>query len=164
MLDSQKFSEAVQTFLKAKRSVSYNIMVAGEGIAVDLEAHPEDVSLIYPSGQVLAHTNHFIGKRSYCVKDKFLLDEPSSINRYMKSLDMMMSVKKHSLDTVKNVLTDHYDHPTSICYHSTPEQNQDYQEETISSIIMVPEKRLFMATYGPPCSNEYYTIPFENPL
>jgi isopenicillin-N N-acyltransferase-like protein len=160
ILDSPRFSEAMKAFLTAKRSVSYNVMLAGEGVAVDLEAHPGDVSVIYPEDGVLAHANHFIGDRSLTVKDNYLLDEPSSINRYLKAQEMMRTVKGHSVGSVKMILTDHYDHPTSICYHPTPGQNPDHLEETLSSVILVPEKRLFMATHGPPCSNEYHTIPF----
>lgn len=160
MLDSERFSESVGAFLNARRSVSYNIMVAGEGVAVNLEAHPDEVSVIYPEGGVLAHTNHFIGNRAFKVKDNFVLAEPSSINRYSKALSIMRIVKGHSVETLKMILTDHYDHPTSICYHPTPVHPMDHREETLSSVIMVPEEHLFMATHGPPCSNEYHTIRF----
>jgi isopenicillin-N N-acyltransferase-like protein len=161
MLDSERFSESVGAFLNARRSVSYNIMVAGEGVSVNLEAHPEDVSVVYPEDGVLAHTNHFIGDRAFKVKDNFVLAEPSSINRYSKALCMMRTIKGHSVETLKMILTDHNDHPTSICYHPTLGHTPDHEEETISSVIMVPEERLFMATHGPPCSNEYHTIPFR---
>ena len=160
MLDSDRFSESVRAFLNARRSVSYNIMVAGEGVVVNLEAHPDDVSVIYPEEGVLTHTNHFIGDRAFKVKDNFVLSEPSSINRYSKALDMMRTIKGHSVESLKMVLTDHYDHPTSICYHPSPEHGADHQEETVSSVILVPERRLFMATHGPPCSNKYHTISF----
>lgn len=160
MLDSPRFSESVRAFLNAKRSVSYNVMVVGEGIALDLEAHPHDVSVIYPENGVLVHTNHFIGERALSVKDNFVLSEPSSINRYLKAKTMMETVKGHSVESLKMILTDHYDHPTSICYHPTPGQSPDHEEETVSSVIMDPKKLVFMATNGPPCSNEYHTIPF----
>ncbi len=160
MLDSPRFSEAVKAFLNAKRTVSYNVMVAGEGVAVDLEAHPDDVSVIYPHGDLLVHTNHFIGERALSVKDNFVLTEPSSINRYVKASMMMETMRGHSIESIKTILTDHYDHPTSICYHPTPGQHMDHQEETVSSVIMIPERRMFMATHGPPCSNEYHTIQF----
>lgn len=160
MLDSERFSEAVRAFLNAKRSVSYNVMMAGEGIAVDLEATPNDVSVIYPHDGILAHTNHFIGDRALSVKDNFVLSEPSSISRYSQALEMMRTIKGHTVESMKMILTDHYDHPPSICYHPTPGQSPDHEEETASSVIMVPEKRVFMATKGPPCCNEYHTIPF----
>jgi len=163
VLGSRRFSEAVRAFLNAKRSVSYNVMIAGEGLAVDLEAHPMDTSIINPEGGVLVHTNHFIGDRSFKVRDNFVLTEPSSINRYAVALEKMMGKKEHSVDSFKEILTDHYDHPTSICYHKTPGQERDHQEETVSSVIMVPEERLFMATNGAPCRNEYHKIPFSTP-
>lgn len=160
MLDSPKYSEAVRAFLNAKRSVSYNVMLAGEGVVLDLEAHPNDVSLIYPENSVLVHTNHFIGERALQVKDNFLPAEPSSANRYIKAREMMNTIKGHSVESIKMVLTDHFDHPTSICYHPTPGAHPDHLEETVSSVIMDIENRVFMATSGPPCSNEYHPIPF----
>lgn len=160
MLDSQRFSESVRAFLEAKRTVSYNVMMAGEGIAIDLEAHPNDVSVIYPENGVLTHTNHFIGEKALKVKDNFVITEPSSINRYLKAKTMMETIKGHSVESLKMILTDHFDHPTSICYHPTPGQSPDHEEETVSSVIMDPKNRVFMATSGPPCSNEYHAIPF----
>ena len=163
VLGSGRFSEAVRAFLNAKRSVSYNVMMAGEGVAVDLEAHPQDSSIINPEGGVLAHTNHFIGDRSFKVRDNFVKAEPSSINRYAVALEKLRNRSDHSVESFKEILTNHYDHPTSICYHPTPGQEHDHQEETVSSVIMVPEDRLFMATKGPPCRHKYHKIPFSAP-
>lgn len=160
MLDSPRFSESVRAFLNAERTISYNVMVAGDGVALDLEAHPDDVSVIYPDNGLLVHTNHFIGDRALTVKDNFLLSEPSSANRYLKALETMKATEKHSIESIKKVLTDHYDHPTSICYHPTPGAHPDHLEETVSSVIMDPGKGVFMATHGPPCSNEYHSIHF----
>ena len=163
VLGSGRFSEAVRSFLNAKRSVSYNVMMAGEGVAVDLEAHPLDTSIINPKGGVLAHTNHFIGDRSFKIRDNFVLSEPSSINRYTVALERLKIRKDHSMESFKEILSNHLDHPTSICYHQTPGQEPDHWEETVSSVIMVPEDRLFMATGGPPCRNAYHKIPFSSP-
>jgi isopenicillin-N N-acyltransferase like protein len=160
MLDSPRFSEAVKALLNAKRSLSYNVMVAGEGVAVDLEAHPDDVSIIYPEDGVLAHTNHFVGDRGLSVKDNFVLNESNSVNRYVLAREMLANSKKHSFESFKEILTNHFDYPTSICHHPILTNSRDHQEETVSSVFMVPEKRLFMYTAGPPCSNEYNTVPF----
>ncbi len=160
MLDSPRFSEAVRALLNAKRSLSYNVMVAGEGVAVDLEAHPCDVSIIYPDDGVLAHTNHFIGERGLGVKDNFVLSEPNSVNRYVLACEKLTSSEKHNFESFKDILTDHFDYPTSICHHPVLIQDADHQEETVSSVFIVPERRLFMYTAGPPCSNEYQAVPF----
>jgi len=160
MLDSGRFNEAVKAFLNAERSLSYNVMLAGEGVLVDLEAHPLDVSFIYPHDGVLAHTNHFVGERSLRVKDNFVLSESNSIHRYIIANETLASIKKHSFESFKTILTDHYDHPTSICHHPNVLSDRDHREETVSSVFMVPEKRMFMCTAGPPCSNPYQTYSF----
>ena len=160
MLDSPRFSEAVKAFLNAKRSLSYNVIVAVEGVAVDLESHPDDVSILYPENGVLAHTNHFVGDRALCVKDNFVLSEANSVNRYVLAREMLAKSEKHSFNSFREILTNHVDHPTSICHHPIPTNSSDHQEETVSSVFMVPEKRVFMYTTGPPCSNEYNSVPF----
>jgi isopenicillin-N N-acyltransferase-like protein len=160
ILDSSRFSEAVKALLNAKRSLSYNVILAGEGVVVDLEAHPEDVSIIYPEQGVLAHTNHFIGDRALKVKDNFVLNETSSINRYILACEKLAASEIHSFESFKGILCDHFDYPTSICHHPNPENKKDHWEETVSSVYMVPEKRLFMYTAGPPCTHPYQIVSF----
>jgi isopenicillin-N N-acyltransferase-like protein len=158
MLDSPRFSEAAKALLNAKRSLSYNVMLAGEGVVVDLEAHPKDVSIIYPDKGVQVHTNHFVGDRSFKVKDYFVLRETSSINRYILACEKLSASEMHSFESFGEILCNHNDYPTSICHHPNPENDSDHQEETVSSIFIVPEKRLFMYTEGPPCKNHYHKI------
>lgn len=158
MLDSPRFSEATKELLNAERNLSYNVMMAGKGIAVSLEAHPEDVSIIYPEYGVLAHTNHFVGDRALQIKDKFVLSETSSINRYIMAKNKLNTHDAHSFESFKEMLTDHYDHPTSICHHPDKSKHRDHWEETVSSVYMEPERLLFMYTAGPPCSNQYTQV------
>ena len=160
MLECSRFSNAVKVLLNAERSLSYNIMLAGEGVVVDLEAHPGDVSFIYPNDGVLAHTNHFVGERAQSIKDNFVLSEANSIHRYIIANEKLASTDTHSFESIKEILTDHFDHPLSICHHPNPEKNRDHWEETVSSLFMVPEKRLFKCTAGPPCCNNYQTYSF----
>jgi isopenicillin-N N-acyltransferase-like protein len=160
MLDCNSFSEAIKVLLNAKRSVSYNVMLGGEGVLVDLEASPLDVSIIYPDNGILVHTNHFIGGRSYKIKDNYILNDSSSITRYIVSKIKLDASESHSFESFKEILTNHYDYPSSICYHPDPEKEEDLREETVSSIYMVPEKKMFKYTEGPPCSNEFKQVPF----
>ena len=160
MLDCSRFSDAVKVLLNAERSLSYNVMLAGEGVVVDLEAHPGDVSFIYPVDGVLAHTNHFIGERTSGIKDNFVLSESNSVHRYIIAYEKLASTDLHSFESIKEVLTDHFDHPLSICHHPNPDNDKDHWEETVSSVFMVPEKQLFMCTAGPPCCNRYQTYSF----
>lgn len=161
MLDSSRFSEAVKALLNAKRSLSYNVMLAGEGVVVDLEAHPRDVSIIYPEDGVQVHTNHFIGDRVCKVKDNYILTETSSINRYILAREKLGVSKAHSFESFREILCDHYDYPTSICHHPNLNNDKDHWEETVSSVYIVPENRLFRYTDGPPCNNPYHEISLD---
>jgi isopenicillin-N N-acyltransferase-like protein len=159
MLNCGGFADAVGVFASAKRSVSYNVMLAGAGVAVDLEAHPFDASIIYPEDGVLCHTNHFIGDRSRFVIDEYIKSEPSSVHRYLVARERLrQGAGDHGLETFKEILRDHYDHPTSICYHPDPRLEYDRREETICSVVFSPERRLFLLTRGPPCAAEYHEL------
>jgi isopenicillin-N N-acyltransferase like protein len=160
MLDSSRFSEAAKALLNAKRSVSYNVVLAGEGVLVSLETHPEDTSIIYPEDGLVVHTNHFLGDRSYKVKDSFVLNETSSINRYLLASEMLRSNNLHSFESFKGILSNHYDFPSSICHHPDEMKEKDHWEETVSSVFMIPEAQLFMYTEGPPCRNQFTQVPF----
>jgi isopenicillin-N N-acyltransferase-like protein len=158
MLNSEKFSEAIGAFLEAKRSLSYNIMLAGESVAVNLEAHPKDVSIIYPKNGRIVHTNHFVGEKSLNIKDSFLTIEPHSINRYILTTEKLMTHENHNINSIKEILSNHYNFPSSICHHPNPSNDSDHKEQTLSSVIIIPEKLLLMYTKGPPCKNPYDTI------
>ena len=161
MLEQTRFSDAVKVLLNADRSLSYNVMMAGEGVLLDIEAHPGDVSFIYPEEGIMAHTNHFVGERALMVKDNFVLSESNSVHRYIIAKEKLAINEKHSFESFKEILTNHFDHPLSICHHPNPENNKDHWEETVSSVFIVPETRVFMYTAGPPCSNSYQTVAFK---
>ncbi|MCW4049986.1 MAG: C45 family peptidase [Candidatus Bathyarchaeota archaeon] len=154
MLNSNSFTEAVKAFLKADRCVSYNVMVASEGVVVNLEAHPSDVSVITPEGGILAHSNHFIGDRALNVKDMYLPDDPSTLHRHLIANEML-NRKDHSVESFKEILRNHFDYPESICFHIDPAKMPDHQEETLSSVVMDIEGKALYYTDGPPCSNPY---------
>jgi isopenicillin-N N-acyltransferase-like protein len=158
MLNESRFDKAIQVLLRSTRSVSYNVMVAMRGgVAVDLEAHPYETSVILPDNDILVHTNHFIGERCLYLVDEFVKEEPSSIHRYLVAMNKMMGNKgNHSFETFTNVLTDHFGHPSSICYHPDSEKPADKREESLTSVIFDLDAGKFWFTKGPPCSNEYH--------
>ncbi len=159
MLNCESFAEAVGVFSSANRSLSYNVMLAGEGVTVDLEAHPFDASIIYPNDGVLCHTNHFIGDKSRLLVDECLKSEPSTVHRYIVARErLMQDAGEHGVETFKSILRDHFDYPTSICYHPDLRLEYDRREETICSVVFSPEKRLFLLTGGPPCKAEYHEL------
>ena len=154
MLKSSLLTEALKALLDAERCVSYNVLVGCEGVIVDLEAHPSDVSVITPKEGTLTHTNHFVGSRSHNVKDMYLRSDPSTIHRLIVA-DNLMKKGKHSIESFKDILSNHRDYPESICYHPNPRKTLDHQEETLSSLIMDLTNKQIYITKGPPCINKY---------
>jgi len=158
MLNESRFDKAVQVLLKATRSVSYNVMVAMRGgVAVDLETHPYETSVILPENGTMVHTNHFIGERCFYLVDEFVKDEPSSIHRYQIAYDMLKTgTGDHSIETFKQILSNHFAYPASICHHPDTDKPEDQHEETITSVIYDLNGGKMLFTDGPPCSNDYH--------
>jgi isopenicillin-N N-acyltransferase-like protein len=158
MLNESRFDKAVQVLLKAPRTVSYNVMMAMRGgVAVDLETHPFETSVILPENGSMVHTNHFVGERCFYLVDEFVKDEPSSIHRYHIAHDILKAkTGNHSLETFKQILMNHFAYPASICHHPDSEKLEDKQEETITSVIYELDGGKLFFTDGPPCENDYY--------
>jgi predicted choloylglycine hydrolase len=76
MLNESRFVKAIKVLLESSISVSFNVMIAMKGgVAVDLEAHPYETSVILPENDVLVHTNHFVGDKCLYLVDEFVKEE-----------------------------------------------------------------------------------------
>ena len=64
------------------------------------------------------------------------------------------------IESLKDIMRDHADYPTSICRH---EDKRHGELGTLSTIICRPEDRLMLATYGNPCVSPFqeFTIPAD---
>jgi len=159
MLNCDRLSDAVNVFINAGRAVSYNMMVGCEGALLDLEAYPGGVSTLMPEGGVLVHTNHFVGPRPLEVSDEYVKAESSTLHRYAVAREQMArGAGGHRVESLMEVLRNHVDYPTSVCYHVDTRKDPDQREETLSSVVMNLEERAMWLTRGPPCGVPYMRL------
>jgi len=163
MLRCRSISEAMKVFLNASRSVSYNVLLAqAGGFAVDLEATPLDVSILTPREGLLAHTNHLIGPRALKVRDLFVRRYPDSIYRlYRVRTALEAEWGEITVQSVMEILRDHYGKPHSVCCHPDPKEPEDFRGATLASIIMDLDEKRMHITRGPPCEAKYKEITIE---
>jgi len=121
----------------------------------------KDVFFIHPEHGILTHTNHFqsLGFRS---KDtgKGLL--PDTVIRGHRAARLFQERRGDlEFDTIKDILTDHFGHPGSICRHRDERLHPYEQWETLTSMIIDLTEARMLYTAGPPCSYPYDTINME---
>lgn len=159
ILDSENLSDAYSALQRGFRSSSANYIVAhSDGVAVDVEATPgdfSDLSLLFPESGIILHTNHFRSKLDG-VKDVSLWLMPDSPFRLQRLEAIVASAgPRVSLDTFREALSDHANHPSGVCCHPDTRFEPLDQGETVASVLMdLDEKRMWIAE-GRPCTNPY---------
>jgi isopenicillin-N N-acyltransferase like protein len=153
VLDCATVTEVLEALQAGPRSSSANYLVAhASGSALDIEAAPGDFTRLYPlfpEDGVLLHTNHFLA--GIHPTDLALWAMPSSWVR----LQRLRAARARTRDDFRALLTDHADHPHSVCAHPDPADHPCEQGTTVASVLMdLTEKHIWLAA-GNPCQAPY---------
>jgi isopenicillin-N N-acyltransferase-like protein len=85
----------------------------------------------------------------------------SSRVRYNRVLRLLRQTREHTIDTLKAIMSDHVNHPNSICSHTDPEDNPLDRQKTISTLIMDLTTKEMHACWGNPCEGAFETYCLE---
>jgi isopenicillin-N N-acyltransferase-like protein len=158
VLNSERMDQAIMALVNAQRPVSSNLLLAkAGGEAIDLEATPDHVGILYSDKGVLSHANNFLALPLLPGGgDRLASLGANTIVRTGRSRRLLAS-KRGELDVevFKNILRDHYNYPSSICRHRDPALPEDMQSETLASVIMDLDTMTIGIADGPPCENSY---------
>ena len=159
ILNSTNLPDCLRLLLTFVGPTSMNMVIGHRGgEALDAENTPNDVLFLYPEGGILTHANHFQSP-NLRVRDTGKSTLPDTIFRSNRALRLFNERRgRLGWDTIKEVLTDHFGHPNSICRHRDERYELIDQWETLCSIIMDLSEGKMLYTEGPPCSNSYRTI------
>lgn len=137
-----------------QRSSARNFMIAdAKEDIVDLETTPDDFEIIDSTEGFLVHTNHFLTPK-FAPTDLLLKDFPDSPIRLRRMEELLReNLRKITPHDLKVFLSDHLNHPFSICRHS---DNTPKAMKTILSVIFEPERGILHAAKGNPCENSYF--------
>jgi len=162
-LNSTNLPDCLKMLLTFVGPNSMNMVIAHrEGEAIDAENTPNDVLFLYPEGGILTHANHFQSP-NLRVRDTGKSTLPDTIFRSNRAFRLFDERKgRLGWDTIKEVLTDHFGHPNSICRHRDERYELIDQWETLCSTIMDLSEGKMLYTEGPPCSNPYKTIAMDD--
>ena len=159
ILNAGSMTDAIGAVTRAARASAGNYLIGHrDGLAVDIEASPDHVNMLYPREGVLVHTNHFT-EPNPANTDLMPGLWPDTIVRDLRAWQLCADLPE-GLDeaAMRRILSDHFDHPAGICTHPCGHIDPDLEWQTNVSMIMDLDRRTLLVSKGPPCRNAYLPI------
>jgi isopenicillin-N N-acyltransferase-like protein len=161
ILESARVDEALKLFRTIPLASNKNyVMCDGAGAILDVEATTAGPEIIRDEGAgFLAHSNHFVCAR-YTKREIPDAMMPDSLQRRDRMNALIQSeMGSITVDRIKAFLSDHSNHPTSICRHpATPGKGP---ERTVASMISEPAHRRMHVALGNPCESRFVTYAMD---
>jgi isopenicillin-N N-acyltransferase-like protein len=161
ILESTHLTQAMAYALSTPRAHSMNFLIVhAAGEAVDIETSPAENHILFPHGNTLAHTNHYL-RPCLRFKDKKSQDSnPSTYIRYHRIQKQLKSMDKNiDIEGIQEILKDHFDHPFSVCFHDIQGiLPGSIALKTCLSILMDLSAKRILYTQGNPCQNKIETL------
>jgi isopenicillin-N N-acyltransferase-like protein len=161
ILESSRLTEAAGRVLAAPRAHSINYLIGhggeNEGFGVCLETAAGEEHIFWPDRGFLAHTNHFIEPGRTFEDLKLKLDPYSSTHLRLARTRSLLQGESGRLGApaIRKILSDHYDHPFSVCAHGTPYARGVHPVETCLSLVMNLTRKRIEYCLGQPCKGEW---------
>jgi isopenicillin-N N-acyltransferase-like protein len=168
ILASRSMGEAFEAAFPAKRASSYNHnfchrsgeMFSVEGSATDFAVIPGDEGW-------LIHTNHYISERMQAHETIFSTPSgrspgsaPSTLLRYHRACRLLRRrLGDVSMDDLKAIMEDHFNHPLSICCHVEKDARPEDRYATIFSVVFDLGRAAVHVCPGNPCTGSYTEYP-----
>jgi isopenicillin-N N-acyltransferase-like protein len=131
-----------------------NVLISDSNEYIDYEFYnKERYSYETDDNNFLIHTNHYLTNELKKFEDGTLPDSPIRLKR-------MIELTKNTygyitIDSLKNMLADHYNYPASICRHGA--DNMD----SISGYIADPKNKTFHVRKGFGCEMNWKSYKFD---
>ena len=160
ILNASSLGEALGKVLGHRSGASGNFLIAhADGEAIDIETNPIGNDYLYNNSGVITHTNHF--ESNLTVQDVGRTLFPDSILRYCRSGKLLNKERgRITLQTLQNILQDHFNHPNAICRHVDNRLPELEQIQTNASMVMDLTDRVMSVCTGNPCTEEYFPPTF----
>jgi isopenicillin-N N-acyltransferase-like protein len=161
ILEADRLTRAMGRILATPRAHSINFLLArqegDQAQGVSLETAPVEPHLLWPQEGLLIHTNHFLETpRDFKDLKPREFPFPCTYVRYERARQALAGLKgRVTAEGLKGVLSDHFDHPHSICMHPNPLEAAPRRAETCLSVIFNLSDRSIHFCPGKPCQGEW---------
>ena len=145
----------VQVVRRAERAVPANIMLATPQGPADLEVTIDNIHVLTDedAGRV-THTNHCLHPDLVPINDDF--PELIQSGPRKQRIDSLLSAESQDIQTLKRALSDHDQHPMSICRHPNDHPETGFWQ-TVFAVIIEPDAQQMHITRGTPCNHPFET-------
>lgn len=140
ILECKTLDEAESLIRNTKRASGFNHVLAQGNEARNIEIAGDKMAIEKVIGKPYVHTNHYTSPEMQSL-EKF--HTKSSEARYERAKELLKD--SMGFEDIKNLLSDTNNSEFPICR----------EDATIGSVIAIPEKQEFWASYGHPCKNGY---------
>lgn len=162
ILNARSFDEAVRTVHSAHRASSANYLIAAAGgKARDLETAPggpEHVFAIEPYDGVVGHANCFVASDVTVTDETERLRPLAKIRQRTIDSHLRSAAGGIGVEYMKDALSDHDNHPHSMCRHPVEAVAPMDRSATVASVVMDLDDRTMWVTDGQPCCSPYREI------
>ena len=155
-------AQAIRACLNRRRAAGYNHLIVHEsGEMYNVEVSAGEFDVIYGIDGLLVHTNHYLSPRMQIVEKNSheLID---SRVRYNRATRLMGSRTGRLTERdFRAILSDHVNHPQSICNHINLDEELLDRGQTIASLMINLSGRTMLVAWGPPCEARYFSFQLE---
>ncbi len=160
-LGAPRLSIAMRKAIMNWRAAGYNHLFADRnGELYNVEASAHRFATLYGHDGYLVHTNHYLTSTMQAIEDK-PEDLLISHVRYNRASRLLHNLGPHTVETLEAILSDHMNHPDSICRHVSPEDTTFGQSKTVASMIMDLTTFEMHIAWGSPCEATFHTFRLE---
>ena len=153
--ETSSLDGAAEAVRRARRAIPANIILATPEGPADLEVTIDNVHVLR-AAERMSHTNHCLHPGLTAINNDFpeLIQSKPRKRRIDELLDRFEGPP--SLQDVKSALTDHDNHPYSICRHVNDDPITGFWQ-SVFSVIIEPDSGQMHVSRGTPCDHPYET-------
>ncbi|MCX7624203.1 MAG: C45 family peptidase [Thermomicrobium sp.] len=156
VLRATTLPSAIRAALLPERANGNNHLIAtAEGEIYDVEVSGRRSALHYVGNAPFAHTNHVLAAELRDLEEGKTLGSQLRRNRAQRLLEL--EAGRHTVDTLRRILSDHANGPDAICKHLDP--TRDDASRTIAGLVIDVTARELWVAAGPPCRAPFERVP-----
>lgn len=156
ILQKKCFAEAEEFLKDCEFTVSCNYLIGSkEGIVADFEACPKELFKVLPLDGVLGHGNDFVIDPSVDRDCPVYSKHPRHFRGQRLHRLLLEERGKITVEYIQSCLSDHYNHPYSVCFHGDPNDKRTADIHTIASVLYCLDRGYALICKGNPCEGKY---------
>jgi len=152
--ESNSLEGAADAVRRAARAIPANIILSTPEGPADFEVTIDDIHILRdPQNRLVTHTNHCLHPDLVPINEEFaeLINSGPRLERTEK---VLRTDETLGVEHLKDLLSDHENHPRSICRHPNDDPGTGIWT-TVFSVIMETEQGRMHLSRGTPCNNPF---------